>query len=100
MGVPLPEDSDSLNVYLSVVKDESERRQLADEHLNERLDGIETDVKRVDSKFDELREDYERESKETRGSIGKAKIWIGIIVSVAASAGPELIGWLKSLIGH
>lgn len=87
------EDSNRVNVYLQALKAESERRQTADEAINGRLD-------RLDSQFDELREEVKNESAATRGTVGKAKIWLGIIVSVAASAGPEVWQAIKHLLGH
>lgn len=101
VDVEVKEDSDRLNIYLRSLKDESERRKRADDHIHERLDDVSGDVKRLDSKFDELREDVRAESKATRGTVGKAKIWLGIIVSVAASGGPDVWQTIKHyFLGH
>ena len=102
MGVPVPSiPPDKSDVYLQALAEESTRRQAADINLREDIQNVHNEVKRLDSKFDELKESVEVESKETRAvtrdAVNHAKTWIGVVLAIAASIGPEVISWAKKV---
>lgn len=95
-----------MDLYLVALKDESLRRQTADRDLSREVSDQRSD-------FSELRAEVKADLNEVkadvagmRNDLGKitlgmkgGKIFLGVVVSLAASFGPEIVKIIKHLLG-
>jgi DNA-binding transcriptional regulator GbsR (MarR family) len=111
LGVPVKVAAETtpggrMDLYLVALKDESNRRQLADRELSREVADQRSD-------FSELRAEVKADMSEVKadvavikGDLSKitlgmkgGKVFLGVLVTLAASFGPEIVKIIKHLIG-